>query len=265
MPALMHFVVSITNCIGVGRHAIPISSVSHCVFVTLHNVLLSSFTTNADHEPARRYLIRMFIFIALAFTDPHNTYAMDDDQSASQMKGKGKAKPKGTDTYEQYRRRQPLTARMRAHLPDLTTADGLLDLIALRSFVVLFIALGNKAYDFQVTNGSLEEALPLDSQICREIEYAWTLVTALDDYIGQNYDFMIKHGCSGVESYMDVSDVSYSYTPIKFKSAIIAQCIPVSTCDNGCLDVQISRGVVADHYKDSSSGIHAVCIQTTHP
>ncbi|KAJ7871134.1 hypothetical protein B0H14DRAFT_3439590 [Mycena olivaceomarginata] len=62
MPAgIPHCVASMTNCIGLGHHGVPASNLSHCVFVTLHNTVLSESTTNADHKPARRFLIRIFI------------------------------------------------------------------------------------------------------------------------------------------------------------------------------------------------------------
>ena len=76
-----HCVISITHCIGAGRHGIPAANVSHCVFVSLHNAITAASTTNVDHEPARRFLVRMFIFVALAFTDLRNGADKDSKQT----------------------------------------------------------------------------------------------------------------------------------------------------------------------------------------
>src|ERR1700761_4621469 len=194
MPATTpHFVMSMTNCIGAGRHAIPISNVSHCVFIALHNALLSASTTNADHEPARRYLLRVFTFIAQAFTDPYNIHVADDQQESRKSKGKGKNKDQAmaeaTAKTSHQRPQHPMTAQMRDHLPDLCSADGILDVMALRSYIVLFIAFGGAAYDYRVDDGIHKNALPLKFDLAKDLEYAWTLALALDEHIVLNYEF----------------------------------------------------------------------------
>ncbi|KAJ7615065.1 hypothetical protein DFH06DRAFT_1146126 [Mycena polygramma] len=65
--------------------------------VTLHNTLVSSITTNADHEPARRFLIHIFIFVALAFTNPHNIGATDENIGATNEEDSGTG-----PAYEEY-------------------------------------------------------------------------------------------------------------------------------------------------------------------
>ncbi|KAK7017848.1 hypothetical protein R3P38DRAFT_3201506 [Favolaschia claudopus] len=128
MPAtFIHSVLTTEHSIANGRHGIAASNLSNCVLVTLHNVLLSAVTTNADHEPARRFLIRIFIFIAFNLLDPLNTQA--DPLRAA---------PTNANL------RPPARAEsLLAHLPDITTVDGLLDLLALQSFVVLYMALSS--------------------------------------------------------------------------------------------------------------------------
>ncbi|KAJ7800741.1 hypothetical protein B0H14DRAFT_2615929 [Mycena olivaceomarginata] len=154
MPAgIPHCVASMTNCIGLGHHGVPASNLSHCVFVTLHNTVLSESTTNADHEPARRFLIRIFIFVALAFVDIRN--------GGTAAGGLG----------------QRPTARMSAHLPDVTTCHGVLDLLALRSFVVLFLALNGTKYAYLV------------NETAREMSLVWKLAHNIVEHITQTFVF----------------------------------------------------------------------------
>ncbi|KAJ6497598.1 hypothetical protein C8R45DRAFT_983537 [Mycena sanguinolenta] len=167
MPATFpHLVISITDCIATGRHAIPISNVSHCVFVTLHNTLLAKSTTNADHEPARRFLVRMFIFIVLALCDPQNG-----------AKGRVQGHPRLTD-------------KTKAHLPDLATSNGVVDLLALRSFVVLVIALRGSSYPYAIEKeGHAVPLLPLETEEARELSLAWKLAYDLIDHVDASFSF----------------------------------------------------------------------------
>ncbi|KAJ7684075.1 hypothetical protein B0H14DRAFT_3534830 [Mycena olivaceomarginata] len=165
MPAgIPHCVASMTNCIGLGRHGVPASNLSHCVFVTLHNTVLSESTTNADHEPARRFLIRIFIFVALAFVDIRN--------GGTAAGGLG----------------QRPTARMSAHILDVTTCHGVLDLLALRSFVVLFLALNGTKYAYLV-NGREKNVLPMDVETAREMSLVWKLAHNIVEHITQTFVF----------------------------------------------------------------------------
>ncbi|KAJ7839053.1 hypothetical protein B0H14DRAFT_2588232 [Mycena olivaceomarginata] len=165
MPAFIpHCVMSLTNCIGVGRHGIPASNLSHCVFVTLHNTVVADSTTNANHEPARRLLIRIFIFIALAFVDPQNGNPRTNHQSS-----------------------RP-TSRMAAHLPDITTSNGVLDLLALRSFIVLFVALNGSSYASLVDRDE-KNIMQLEVEAARELSLAWKLAHDLVEHISSGFTF----------------------------------------------------------------------------
>ncbi len=204
MPATtLHCVVSITDCIATGKHAIPVSNVTNCVLITLHNALVSSITTNADHEPARRFLIRIFLFIALAFTDPLNETADADD---SDKKVDGEAYKE----YQQCRQQRPMPSRMLQHLPDLATSNGVLDVLALRSFVVLFMALTSSAYPYQVETTHCQ-ALPVSSDVWEELLFAWTMALNLDEYLSEHYTFKRLQE-SGPESIEEAADVSSSQT-----------------------------------------------------
>ncbi|KAJ7506272.1 hypothetical protein B0H11DRAFT_1904156 [Mycena galericulata] len=202
MPATtMHCVISITDCIGTGEHGIPISNACNCVLITLHNALVASITTNADHEPARRFLIRIFIFIALAFTNPHNTNPSEE--------------------YQQQRQRS-MPSRMFQHLPDVNTPDGILDVLALRSFVVLFVALTSSAYPYQVkNNGSHSHALPIHADMWQELSYAWTLALELDRHLHVNYEFKVgqQPGPASFDEAADLTVLTMSASMVRYHAA----------------------------------------------
>ncbi|KAJ7815437.1 hypothetical protein B0H14DRAFT_3476200 [Mycena olivaceomarginata] len=189
MPAgIPHCVASMTNCIGLGRHGVPASNLSHCVFVTLHNTVLSESTTNADHEPARRFLIRIFIFVVLAFVDIRN--------GGTAAGGLG----------------QRPTARMSAHLPDVTTCHGVLDLLALRSFVVLFLALNGSKYAYLV-NGTEKNVLPMGVETAREMSLVWKLAHNIVEHITQTFVFETVSSSAPVgardpSSFSDAADLA---------------------------------------------------------
>ncbi|KAJ6603067.1 hypothetical protein B0H10DRAFT_1957905 [Mycena sp. CBHHK59/15] len=63
--AKMHFVISLTDCIGMGHHGHCAAEISPAVHCTLHNVLTNGSTTNADHDTARHLLVRIGIFQSL--------------------------------------------------------------------------------------------------------------------------------------------------------------------------------------------------------
>ncbi|KAJ7256554.1 hypothetical protein B0H12DRAFT_1070738 [Mycena haematopus] len=181
MPAtLPHAVISLTNCIGVGRHGIPVSNLSHCVYVSLHNTVLAKSTTNADHEPARRFLVRIFIFTMLAFIEPR------DGSGGRGREDNGRPR---------------LAARTTAHIPNLSTNDGVLDLLALRSFVVLVVALNSSSYEHAVErNGS--NLLPLETEAARELSLAWKLAHDVVQYVSHTFTF--KRSATSVQSFSDI-------------------------------------------------------------
>ncbi|KAJ7843613.1 hypothetical protein B0H14DRAFT_2585599 [Mycena olivaceomarginata] len=183
-----HCVASMTNCIGLGRHGVPASNLSHCVFFTLHNTVLSESMTNADHEPVRRFLIRIFIFVVLAFVDIRN--------GGTAAGGLG----------------QRLTARMSAHLPDVTTCHGVLDLLALRSFVVLFLALNGTKYAYLV-NGREKNVLPMDVETAWEMSLVWKLAHNIVEHITQTFVFETVSSSAPVgvwdpSSFSDAADLA---------------------------------------------------------
>ncbi|KAJ7843587.1 hypothetical protein B0H13DRAFT_1909301 [Mycena leptocephala] len=185
--------------IAAGTHGIPISNATNCVLVAVHNVFVSSITTNADHEPARRFLNRIFIFVALAFTNPQNA---DPEAEEDEMADAA--------TYKKYREKQSVPHRIRQHLPDLNTPDGILDVLALRSYVVLFLALTSSAYPYLVKsrNDWHSHALQVKSDIWQEVHYAWTMALELDDYLLDDYKFEQVVPGTGPENFEEAADAS---------------------------------------------------------
>ncbi|KAJ7017005.1 hypothetical protein C8F04DRAFT_1158367 [Mycena alexandri] len=90
-----------------------------------------------------------------------------------------------------------LPRRILDHLPDLQTAEGILDVLALRSFIIIYLALASDAYDNmeKSTVGPCAWALPVDSRVWVDVMCAWSLAVDLDEYIQQYYDFSPRDGC----------------------------------------------------------------------
>jgi hypothetical protein len=195
----MHCVLTMADSIAAGTHGIPISNATNCVLVAVHNVFVSSITTNADHEPARRFLNRIFIFVALAFTNPQNA---DPEAEEDEMVDAA--------TYKKYGQKQSVPHRIRQHLPDLNTPDGILDVLALRSYVVLFVALTSSAYPYLVKsqNDWHSHALQVKSDIWQEVLYAWTMALELDAYLLDEYKFEQVVPGTGPENFEEAADVS---------------------------------------------------------
>ncbi|KAJ7868442.1 hypothetical protein B0H13DRAFT_1897153 [Mycena leptocephala] len=165
----------------------------------IHRSGNTRITTNADHEPARRFLNRIFIFVALAFTNPQNA---DPEAEEDEMADAA--------TYKKYREKQSVPHRIRQHLPDLNTPDGILDVLALRSYVVLFLALTSSAYPYLVKsrNDWHSHALQVKSDIWQEVHYAWTMALELDDYLLDDYKFEQVVPGTGPENFEEAADAS---------------------------------------------------------
>ncbi|KAJ6487974.1 hypothetical protein C8R45DRAFT_1097823 [Mycena sanguinolenta] len=243
MPATFpHAVISLTDCIGVGRHGIPISNVSHCVYTTLHNTVVSRSTTNADHKPARRFLIRIFIFIVLAFVDPHN--------GADHTRG--------------------LSARTRDHLPDLSISDGVVDLLSLRSFVVLFIALNSSGYAYLVDKSKTDkDLLPVETEAARELSLAWKLAHDLIPFVSKSFTFKkTSHGLSASAndvrtptSFSDAADVgplvmrffSHQLSSPFFQLALVTMAVSMHRYISGAEKNTLPRGFNAKAFRKQAT------------
>ncbi|KAJ7622460.1 hypothetical protein FB45DRAFT_1032127 [Roridomyces roridus] len=154
MPTpFLHLVITIEDSIGLGRHVVPAANITACVYTALHNTITGSATTNADHESARQFLVRIFIFWTLKLVD-----------------------------------RGAPTRRERAHLPDLLRKEGVIDLLALRSFVVLFVALSRSLYK----DSAVDQGLPLSDDMTKELSFAWKQAHAIVKHVEASYNFEVS-------------------------------------------------------------------------
>ncbi|KAF7373699.1 hypothetical protein MSAN_00580900 [Mycena sanguinolenta] len=207
MPATFpHAVISLTDCIGAGRHGVPISNLSHCVYVTLHNTVCAKSTTNADHEPARRFLVR------------------------------GRSEADGIS---------PLpSARTRVHLPDLSTNHGVIDLLALRSFVILVLALNGSSYAYSVSRDPVDnDILPLETEEARELSLAWKLAHNLVDYVSGAFTFTKTPVRASSSSPLDVR------TPASFAEAADLSLVTMA--------VSMHKYISSTHKKSLPRGFNA--------
>ncbi|KAF7335867.1 hypothetical protein MSAN_02323500 [Mycena sanguinolenta] len=76
----------------------------------------------------------------------------------------------------------PLPAAPLARV-DVTSANGLVDLLALRSFVVLYLPLCSWLYPHMTKDG----IMLVPSELLQEIEYAWSLTAKLDTFLSAQY------------------------------------------------------------------------------
>lgn len=182
MPAtIVHCVISITDCIGAGLHGLPISNASNLVLMCLHNTIVAKQTTNEDHRHARYTLLRLFQGVGIALVDPFNEEECQPD-----------------DSEEDEDRPEGLPENVRTHLPDLTSSEGVLDLLALRSFSILLLALDSDAYtNAQTREGARAKVLPVSPEVFSQVMAAWSVVHALDEHIAADYEFVSADSAFG--------------------------------------------------------------------
>ncbi|KAJ7688766.1 hypothetical protein B0H14DRAFT_3668967 [Mycena olivaceomarginata] len=161
-----------------------------CVLVTLHNTMISAHTTNADHEPARRLFPRIFAFVALAFVDPHNAKYADEGVTYS-FETRRFVNGKSSIPSRPSRPGQRRTERMKAHLLDLQSPASVVELLALRAFVVLFLAFDSSAYKVGDSRHS-RAARHIGVGVPEELQFIWTLIVALYKYIEHQFDFRLR-------------------------------------------------------------------------
>ncbi|KAJ6620624.1 hypothetical protein B0H10DRAFT_1945921 [Mycena sp. CBHHK59/15] len=164
-----HWVITEHHSVAIGRHGIANSNITNCILTSLHNVMLAHVTTNADHEPAREFLLRVFLFIAAAtlyYNDPSFGAYPPDEMPP------------------------PLPENVKLHMPDLLTVEGITDLLALRSFIILYIPLMSCVYH-QLNKAN---ALPINADLWLDVQTAWRLAIELDVYIKDHYRLVARAG-----------------------------------------------------------------------
>ncbi|KAJ7511094.1 hypothetical protein B0H11DRAFT_1953928 [Mycena galericulata] len=147
-PSAVHVVITSEDSIAIGAHMAPACHAERLVDSVNHNTFTSDVTTNVDHAPARRLLLRLWIFTADRLVGPR------------------------THT---------------EHLPVLTEHQGILDLLALRSFVILYLAIDPAHYQTD------EHRLVVGKDVWAEVRVCWDLVVELDKYIEENYDMVFNN------------------------------------------------------------------------
>ncbi|KAJ7818153.1 hypothetical protein B0H13DRAFT_1922399 [Mycena leptocephala] len=112
-------------------------------------------------------------------------------------------------TYKKYRQKQSMPHRICQHLPDLNSPDSILNVLALRSYVVLFVALTSLAYPYLVKsqNNWHSHALQVKSDIWQEVLYAWTMALELNAYLLDKYKFEQVVPGTGPEIFEEAADL----------------------------------------------------------
>ncbi|KAK6985125.1 hypothetical protein R3P38DRAFT_3230785 [Favolaschia claudopus] len=211
MPAgTMHWVLTSDDAIMAGRHLIPASNLLATIQVTLHNIMIANYTTNADHEAVRPVFIRIFGFIAQTYLDPRSSAYLQPTPvtaTADKSNDEESARQRQYAAYEHARATAPLPPDVLAHVPDLTTPDGMLDLLALRSFTVLCHALHASAYKL-LNQGQKPNALPITAEAFADLDLAWDLAIELDHHIGSHYTPKPRPGQTDPATWQSLASVS---------------------------------------------------------
>ncbi|KAJ6447375.1 hypothetical protein C8R45DRAFT_948567 [Mycena sanguinolenta] len=177
MPAtFVHAAISITDCITTGCHAIPISNISHYLQNSAGCLLncLRCWTWELDSTHLSR------------------PYCAGVTTAGSNIR---------------------LTNKTKVHLPNLSTSSGIIDLLALRGFIVLVVALNSACYAHAVDrNVNSVPLLPLETEKARELSLAWKLAHDLMDHISTDFSFQ--------QSRVPVESSSQLRTPASFQEAV---------------------------------------------
>ncbi|KAJ7738616.1 hypothetical protein B0H16DRAFT_1570262 [Mycena metata] len=181
----VHAVLTTEDAIGAGMHGVPASNTTNCILSALHNCIADEISTNASHEGARLFLVKNWQFFVTVLTDPGNHDALD----ANSIK----------NTY--------IPRRVLEQVPDLESPSGILDILALRSYIILFFALTPSSYYNSRASpvGPYTHALNVTDKVWEEVTCAWTLALELDEHIKNAYEFIAQDGCE-LESFDDAAD-----------------------------------------------------------
>ncbi|KAK6977637.1 hypothetical protein R3P38DRAFT_3237051 [Favolaschia claudopus] len=130
-----HFIISLEDTVASGLHSINGAQIQPAIFTVLHNFVTEGYHANAEHRVIQWLLVRMFIFWA-----------------------------------EIIQRERP---EMPMHYPSLGTAQGLLDLLTLHSYVVLYPALLLEPYqNMPPTSGLFGTACYMTADRYEEYDFA---------------------------------------------------------------------------------------------
>ncbi|KAK7057337.1 hypothetical protein R3P38DRAFT_3168856 [Favolaschia claudopus] len=146
-----HFVISIEDTIAQGLHSVNAAQIQPTVFNILHNVVTEGFHANAEPLAIQWSLVRMLIYWA-----------------------------------EIIPRQRPIPA---VHFPNVGTADGLLDLLTLISYVVLYPALFPASYAALATSrAKMGSPTTMSETRYREYEVALHSAVYLERWIDLEFN-----------------------------------------------------------------------------
>ncbi|KAJ7185072.1 hypothetical protein B0H12DRAFT_1083250 [Mycena haematopus] len=111
----------------------------------------------------------------MAVLDPYNEQMLDEEFKSLKHRQEFEARE---DARIRFTSIPPITA----HCPDLTSKQGLVDLITLRNLVILFIPLTAWAYA-----GIEGDKLPIDAALFGEIQFLWRMAIRLERWLDDQY------------------------------------------------------------------------------
>ncbi|KAJ7615105.1 hypothetical protein DFH06DRAFT_1343962 [Mycena polygramma] len=153
---MRYFTLSLDDSITLSFQSIQAAQTEAAVQVILHHIVTQNAATKSPHDSARWLLLRLFIFWVDKITQ---------DTPVSQN-----------------------------HFPDLQTKRGLLELLCLQSFVLLYPALNPDSYTSAVSTSD-ELGPPLEMPMERYIEYRFALICCLRlaAYIDGHFNLRCQH------------------------------------------------------------------------
>lgn len=167
---IRHFVISLEDTIAAGVHTIHAAQAEAAVQVVLHHSVTESFSTNASHDSVLWLLVRLYIFWVQNIL--HRTSCAH---------------------FPRYRL-DFVTADYNPeldheHVPNIETRRGLLELLFLHSYVVLYPSLNPAAYDSAApTRNQLGVPLAMEVERYREYEFALLCAVRLGAYLDDCFD-----------------------------------------------------------------------------
>ncbi|KAJ6474067.1 hypothetical protein C8R47DRAFT_1221313 [Mycena vitilis] len=151
-----YFTLSLDDTVTLSFQSIQAAQTEAAVQVILHHIVTQNAATKSPHDSARWLLLRLFIFWVDKITQ---------------------------DT--------PVTQN---HFPDLQTKRGLLELLCLQSFVLLYPALNPDSYTSAVSTSD-ELGPPLEMSMERYVEYRYALMCCLRlaAYVDGHFSLRCQH------------------------------------------------------------------------
>ncbi|KAJ7485000.1 hypothetical protein B0H11DRAFT_2017657 [Mycena galericulata] len=188
-PQTPHAVITIDNSVAIGGHLITSATIQRAVCGTLINAMNQDAAINVRDSVTRFLLLRVFSL-----------------QVGRILDGQGDSE----------------------HVPDLTTADGVLDLLFLHHLVAIYLAVDPSSYK------NPDPEFPMTQARLREVSYIRSLSKPLVQYIDSN--FVFESTQPTLSSFLDATALSLRH---------MALCLLVFKCEQGA-----SKNFTADALRD---------------